>query len=279
MKKTIADLFSKKSKGEKLTEIAVYDYPTARIAEEAGIDIFVVGDSLGMNLLGFDDTIPVSVDMIDLFTAAVRRGAPNSFIISDLPFGACFTAEQAYENSCRFIRAGADGIKIEGGKEIRGIITALSERGILVHGHIGLTPQSYRKLGGYKAQGRDVKRALELIDDAKELEEAGAMLILLEAMPSLVAKIITEQASVPILGVGAGPHCDGVAIVLNDFIGLAHIDHPPRYVKKYCDVGQILLRALLDFKGDVEKLSYPNPEHFYNMPKDQEKELLEYLKR
>ncbi len=279
MKKTILDILSKRSNKQKLTEIAVYDYPTARIAEQIGIDIFIVGDSLGMNMLGFPDTIPVTVEMIDIFTGAVRRGAPDAFIISDLPFGSYFTAKQAYENSCRLTRAGADGVKIEGGGEISEIIAALSDRGILVHGHIGLTPQSYRKLGGYKTQGRDVKRALELVEDAKKIEEAGAMLILLEAMPSPLAKIITERASVPIIGVGAGPYCDGVAIVLNDFIGLAHIDHPPRYVKKYCDASQVLRQALQDFKNDVENMLYPSPEHFYNMPKDQEQEFLDHLKK
>lgn len=268
---TIHDLFLKKQRREKIFEAAIYDYPTAKVAERVGIDIFIVGDSLGMNLLGFSDTIPVTMDMMALFTQAVRQGAPHSFVIADLPFGSYFTAEQAYRHACRLVRAGADGVKIEGGREVSDVVSGLSRREILVHGHIGLIPQSYRKLGGFRTQGRDATGAAQLVEDACILEGAGCMLLLLEAMPPQVAKVITEKLAIPVLGVGAGPECDGVALVLNDFVGWAHIDHPPRYAKQYCDITKMLTQAIAELKQDIEQGRYPSSEHYYTMRADEER--------
>lgn len=276
-KTTIKELFLKKNNGKKIVEMAIYDHPTARLAEEAEIDILVVGDSVGMNLLGFDDTISVTVDMIELFTAATRRGAPHSFVVSDLPFGSYFTAEDAYKNSCRLMRAGADGIKLEGGEEVAEIVRLLSDRGILVHGHIGLTPQSYKKFGGFKAQGREVTRALQLIKDAKILEEAGCMLLLLEAMPFELGKIITQRAKIPVIGVGAGPYCDGCAIVLNDLIELIHVAHPSRFSKKYVDVGNSILKAMKEFSAEVQNGMYPEKERWYIMSGQELEKVVSYL--
>ena len=269
-KRTIHDLFLKKQRREKIFEAAIYDYPTARAAERAGVDIFIVGVSLRMNLLGFAYTISVTIAMMTLFTQAVRRGAPHSFVIADMPFGTYFTAEQAYRHACDLVRAGADGIKIEGGREVSDVVHGLSRREILVHGHIGLVPQSYRKLGGFRTQGRDARNAAQLIDDARALEDAGCMLLLVEAMPPPVAQVITEKLAIPVVGVGAGSLCDGVALVLNDFVGWAHIEHPPRYAKQYCDVAEVLTQAITELKQDIEQGRYPAPEHYYTMRTEEE---------
>lgn len=275
-KVTILDLFQKKKDKEKIVRMAAYDYPTARIAEAAGIDILLVGDSLGMNVLGFEDTLQVTMDMMVLFTGAVRRGAPHTFVVSDLPFGTYFSPEDAFRNSVRLIQAGADAVKLEGGEEVCKIVEALHGAGILVNGHIGLTPQSYKKLGGFKVQGRDVKQAVKLANDAKKLEEAGCVLLLLEAMPALLAKTITERLVIPTVSIGSGPYCDVITIVFHDFAGFSAIPKP-RFVKNYCELNTTLLEAMRTYIKEAKSGEYPSQDHCYPWDKKQEEEFLALL--
>lgn len=272
---TIQDLFLKKTRQEKITRVALYDYPAARIAEVVGIDMILVGDSLGMNMLGFSDTLSVTMDMITIFTEAVRRGAPSRFIVADMPFGSYFTKERAFENAIRLIRAGADAIKIEGGEEICKIVSELSRSGIIVHGHIGLTPQSYKKTGGFKVQGIEPKQAMKILKNAKMLEEAGCLLLLLEAVPPDLAKIITQKLSIPIIGLGAGPHCDGITIIFHDLVGFTK--RSPRFAKAYCNLNQILSSALAKYKEEVEAGIYPNEEYCYLWPDDKKQLFMKML--
>jgi 3-methyl-2-oxobutanoate hydroxymethyltransferase len=265
-KVTIPYLREKKAQRRPITMLTAYDFPIAGIEEEIGIDIILCGDSLGMTVYGFSGTNPVTMEIMVPHSAAVKRAAPNSFVIGDMPFMSYQASnKQAVLNAGRFIQeAGVDGVKLEGGEEMAERIRAISRAGIPVMGHIGLTPQSVSALGGFKAQGRSSASALKLINDARLLEEAGAFGILLEAIPSEIGQIITERAGIPIIGIGAGPHTDGQVLVVHDALGFFK-GHKAKFVKQYCDLNDVIRKALLEYQKDVETGVYPAPEHGYGI--------------
>lgn len=263
-KVTIHTLREKKAQGKPITMLTGYDYPTARIEDEVGTDIILCGDSLGMTVYGFSGTTPITMDIMIPHAAAVRRGAPHSFVIGDMPFMSYQVSnETAVLNAGRFIQeCGVDGVKLEGGREMADRIRAISRAGIPVMGHIGLTPQSVSALGGFKAQGKDAAGAIRLVEDAKILEDAGVFAILLEAIPPEVSKIITERSGVPVIGIGAGPHTDGQVLIFHDILGFFK-GHKAKFVKQYCNMNEIIATALKEYKRDVETRTYPAPEHCY----------------
>jgi 3-methyl-2-oxobutanoate hydroxymethyltransferase len=265
-KVTIPYLREKKSQRKPITMLTAYDFPIATIEDEIGIDIILCGDSMGMTVFGFTGTNPVTMDLIVPHATAVKRGAPNSFVIGDMPFMSYQASnELAVLNAGRFIQeSGCDGVKLEGGEEMADRVRAISRSGIAIMGHLGLTPQSVSALGGFKAQGRNAAGALKLIDDAKRIEDAGAFSILLEAIPSEIGQIITERAGIPIIGIGAGPHTDGQVLVVHDALGFFK-GHKAKFVKQYCDLNGVIRNALLEYQKDVETGVYPAPEHNYGI--------------
>ncbi|MCE5265775.1 MAG: 3-methyl-2-oxobutanoate hydroxymethyltransferase [Deltaproteobacteria bacterium] len=265
-KVTIPYLREKKAQGKPITMLTAYDFPIATIEDEIGIDMILCGDSLGMTVFGFNGTNPVTMDLIVPHATAVKRGAPNSFVLGDMPFMSYqASSELAVLNAGRFIQeSGCDGVKLEGGEEMADRIRAISRSGIPVMGHLGLTPQSVSALGGFKAQGRDAAGALKLINDAKLVEEAGAFSILLEAIPPEIGRIITRRAGIPIIGIGAGPHTDGQVLVVHDALGFFK-GHKAKFVKQYCDLNDIIRKALTEYQKDVETGDYPAPEHNYGI--------------
>jgi 3-methyl-2-oxobutanoate hydroxymethyltransferase len=266
VKVTIPYLREKKAQGKPITMLTAYDFPFADIEEEVGVDIILCGDSLGMTVYGFSGTNPVTMDLMIPHAAAVKRAAPNSFVIGDMPFMSYqISNELAVRNAGRFIQeCGVDGVKLEGGEEMAERVRAISRAGIPVMGHLGLTPQSVSALGGFKAQGRSSAGALKLINDARMLEESGAFGILLEAIPPEIGKIITERAGIPIIGIGAGPHTDGQVLILHDVLGF-YKGHKAKFVKEYCNLREIIRNALQEYKDDVENRRYPAAEHNYGI--------------
>ncbi|MDP2839957.1 MAG: 3-methyl-2-oxobutanoate hydroxymethyltransferase, partial [Syntrophales bacterium] len=252
-KVTIPYLREKKAQGKPITMLTAYDFPIANIEEEIGIDIILCGDSLGMTVYGFSGTTPVTMELMIPHSAAVKRAAPSSFVIGDMPFMSYQASnEMAVLNAGRFLQeSGVDGVKLEGGEEMAERVRAISRAGISVMGHIGLTPQSVSALGGFKAQGRDTSGALKLINDARILEESGAFSLLLEAIPSEIGRIITERAGIPIIGIGAGPHTDGQVLVVHDALGFFK-GHKAKFVKQYCNLNDIIRNALQEYRKDVE---------------------------
>ncbi|RLC80031.1 MAG: 3-methyl-2-oxobutanoate hydroxymethyltransferase [Chloroflexi bacterium] len=277
-KVTILDLQAKKRKGERITMLTAYDYPTALLVDRAGIDMILVGDSLAMVVLGHENTLAVTMDEMIHHCKAVSRGAKTPFLVGDMPFMSYQVSKtQAVANAGRFLKEGGmDAVKLEGGQEMAETIKAIVDAGIPVMGHIGLTPQSISKLGGYRVQGRDIKAALKLIDDALALEEAGCFSIILEAIPDRVATLITERLSIPTIGIGAGPHCDGQVLVIHDMVGLFD-RFTPKFVKKYTNINVEILKALQGFKEDVEKGIFPGPEHSYSISDEAYEALLAEL--
>ncbi|MDI7250403.1 MAG: 3-methyl-2-oxobutanoate hydroxymethyltransferase [Bacillota bacterium] len=265
-KVTIPYLFQKKARGEKITMLTCYDYPTALLEEKAGVDIILVGDSLAMTVLGYDSTLPATMDVMVVHAQAVRRGAPGALLIGDMPYMSYqVSKEEAIRNAGRFMaEAGCDAVKLEGGRNVAGVVEALTRATIPVMGHLGLTPQSIAQLGGFKAQGRDVETALRVVEDAKILEQAGAFAILLEAVPPEVGRIVTERASIPIIGIGAGPHCDGQLLIVHDMLGFFEA-FTPKFVKKYADLNGVILKAFREYMDDVAAGRFPAPEHCYTM--------------
>ncbi len=252
-----------KGKG-KIVSLTAYDYSTARLVDEAGIHLIIVGDSLAMTMLGYENTLPVTVDeMIDA-TAAVARGTRHALIVGDMPFLSYqVSVEQAVLNAGRFIKEGrADAVKIEGGEIRAPTIRALIENGIPVMGHIGLTPQSIHVFGGYKVQGKTHPDAERLLKDALAIEAAGVFSTVLEGMPAALAKEITAAVGVPTVGIGAGPHCDGQVLVVHDLLGL-YGDLKPKYVKRYANLGDEMKKAFGEYKKDVETGKFPGPENCY----------------
>jgi 3-methyl-2-oxobutanoate hydroxymethyltransferase len=277
-KVTIATLVEKKLKRQPITFLTGYDYPTAQMEEKAEIDIILVGDSIGMTMFGYDSTLPVTMDIMISHAAAVRRGAPHVFLIGDMPYMSYqVSIEEAIRNAGRFMaECGCDAVKLEGGREVFDVVKAIVKATIPVMGHLGLTPQSIAMLGGFKAQGRNARTALRIIEDAQALEEAGICLLLLEAVPPEVAKIITERAKIPVIGIGAGPYVDGQCLIVHDLLGMFEA-FTPKFVKKYANIGEQIVRALGDFKEDVEKGGFPGPEHCYGMPEEELRKLQELL--
>ncbi|HDN97973.1 MAG TPA: 3-methyl-2-oxobutanoate hydroxymethyltransferase [bacterium] len=278
-KKSVFDFFEMKKKGEKISFITCYDYPTALLAEEAGFDMLLVGDSLGMCVYGYEGTVPVVMDQMIWHAEAVRRGAPNTFLIGDMPFLSYQKRwDEAVENAGRFIKeAGCDAIKLEGGRRVVDKIKAIVDAGIVVMGHIGLTPQSSVQLGGFKAQGRTAESALELIKDAIAVEKAGASFILLEAIPPQVGKVITEMLSIPVLGIGAGMYCDGQLLIVHDLLGLFKA-FTPKFVKRYADLDKEILRAFKEYIKEVKESAFPQEQHTYTMLEGEWEKLEKMLK-
>jgi len=277
-KVTAHALIEKKKARQPITWLTAYDYPMAQFEEKAGIDIILVGDSIGMTTYGFDSTLPVTMDLLIPHTQAVRKGAPNVFLIGDMPYMSYqVCAQEAVRNAGRFMaECGCDAIKLEGGREVLDTIKAILRATVPVVGHLGLTPQSIAMLGGFKAQGRDADAAVRLIEDAKLLEEAGVCMILLEAVPPEVGKIIAERAHIPIIGIGAGPHVDGQCLIVHDMLGMFDA-FTPKFVKKYASIGEQIVTALKNFTQDVTRGGFPAPEHCYKMPESELRKLEELV--
>lgn len=266
MHKTVADIISKKNSGKKISVITAYDYSMATLCDRAGIDILLVGDSAGMVMLGYENTIPVTMDQMCLFTEAVSRARQNSLIVADLPFMSYQASiTDAIANSGRLIKAGADAVKLEGGKPMAETIQAIVGTGIPVMGHIGLQPQTTILSQGYKVQGKTVEAALRLVEDAKALE-AGVFSITLEMVSHEVAKIITETVHVPTIGIGSGPSCDGQVLVIHDMLGM-YDKLKPKFVKRYLSLSKDIQNALESYKKDVEEGKFPAKEHLFSMEK------------
>jgi 3-methyl-2-oxobutanoate hydroxymethyltransferase len=276
-KVTIFDLQKKKRQSRPITMITAYDYSSALLADRAEIEVILVGDSLAMVMLGLDNTLPMTMDQMVYHCSAVARGASSAFLVGDMPFLSyqADTAE-AIRNAGRFLKEGAmDGVKLEGGGEIIPVAKAIVDAGIPVMGHIGLTPQSASKLGGFRVQGKTASDAMRLLDDALALENAGCFSLVLEAVPAGVAEAISTKLEIPTIGIGAGPGCDGQVLVYHDVLGLFD-RFTPKFVKQYANVGQSILQALRSYVEDVESGRFPAEEHTYPIAED---ELNAFLKQ
>ena len=270
-KMTPVDIQAMKKEGKKIAMLTAYDYPLALLEDRAGIDIILVGDSVAMTVLGYENTLPVTMDEMIHHTKAVVRGAKHPLIIGDMPFMSYNISErEAILNAGRFMKeGGADAVKLEGGASVKEIVRAIVKGGIPVMGHIGLTPQTISMLGGFKVQGKDAQAAQKIIDDALSLEDAGAFSVLLEAVPAPIAKMVTERLRVPTIGIGAGIHCDGQVLVVHDMLGLFD-RFTPKFAKKYVNLSELILKALESYGEEVRKGEFPTDQHSFHID---EKEL------
>ncbi len=275
-KVTILDVQQAKEENRKLTMMTAYDYPFGLLADEAGIDIVLVGDSLGMVVMGLEGTVEVNMEHMIHHIRAVARGCKNPFIVGDMPFMSYNTSiRDAIMNAGRLLKeGGCESIKLEGGVDFAPTIEAIVKAGIPVQGHIGLTPQTASALGGFKMQGRDAAAAKQIIDDAKALEDAGVFSMILEAVPAPLGKLVAEAVKVPVIGIGAGPDVDGQVLVTHDMIGLFD-KFVPKFVKQYTNIRKVILDALSEYKQEVIDVKFPAPEHSFKMPA----EALEQLKK
>ena len=280
MKKTVLDFNEMKKKGEKITFLTAYDYPMAYLCEKAGFDMLLVGDSAGMVVHGYSGTIPMTMDQMIEHSEIVRRGAPNTFIIGDMPFMSYqLSVENAVYNAGRFYKeAEVDAIKLEGGRRVVKQIEGIVEAGMSVMGHIGLTPQSSGQVGGFKAQGRTAESALEVIKDALAVEKAGAFSILLEAIPPEVGKIITETLRIPALGIGGGMYTDGQILIIGDMLGFFEA-FTPKFVKKYANLSEIIEKAFCDYIEEVKTGKFPEEKHCYRMLEGEQEKLKTLLEK
>jgi len=282
MKKKLTrfDFQEMKVSKKKAVWITAYDYWTAQFAERAGMDMILVGDSLGMCIYGYEGTIPVTMDQCIYHSEAVRRGAPNTFVIGDMPFLSYqINCDEAVRNAGRFFKeARVDAIKLEGGRRVCPQIKAISDGGMLAMGHVGLTPQSSGQLGGFKAQGRTAETALELIEDAKAVERAGAFSLLVEAVPPEVCKIIRDELIIPVYSIGAGMEADGQLMIVSDILGIFQA-FTAKFVKKYANLGEETLRALQAYADDVRAGRFPEAQHTYNMVDGELPKLMAALKK
>ncbi|HJR45922.1 MAG TPA: 3-methyl-2-oxobutanoate hydroxymethyltransferase [Actinomycetota bacterium] len=262
---TVRDIRAFKERGERFVMLTAYDALSARLLEEAGIPLLLVGDTLGMVMLGHDSTVPVTMEEMLHHTAAVRRGSANCFVIGDMPFMSYQTSiEEGMRNAGRFLKeAGANAVKLEGGGRMTELVARLTESGIPVMGHLGLTPQSVNQLSGYRVQGRNDESALRIVQDAKALEASGAFALVLEAVPSALAAEVTRSLDIPTIGIGAGPDCDGQVLVWHDFLGITS-GKAPKFVKRYAALGDEIKRAAARFADEVATGEYPSPEHSYD---------------
>lgn len=261
---TIQDFITKKQEGRKITMLTAYDYPFAKIVDDAGIDVILVGDSLGMVVQGLENTLPVTMDEMIYHTKMVTRAVKNSMVIGDMPFMSYQTSiSDALNNAGRFLKdAGAAAVKMEGGAEVADHIKAMSKADIPVMAHIGLTPQSIHRMGGYKVQGKTEEAANRLLDEARIVEDSGAFALLLEAIPMNLAKKITEKLSIPTIGIGAGPHCDGQVLVLHDVIGMFE-RFVPKFVKQYASLKDDALNAVKLYREEIEKGIFPSEDQSF----------------
>ncbi|SCY66533.1 3-methyl-2-oxobutanoate hydroxymethyltransferase [Alkaliphilus peptidifermentans] len=263
---TTASFIKSKQEGHIISMLTAYDYSTAKLLDEAGVDSILVGDSLGMVVLGYENTLQVTVDDIIHHAKAVSRGAKKALVIADMPFLSYhISIEDTIKNAGRMIQeANAHAVKLEGGKEVIDKVTALVKAQIPVVGHLGLTPQSVNMMGGFKVQGKEEGQAREIIEDAKLLQEAGAFAIVLECVPEELAKIITENLEIPTIGIGAGKYCDGQVLVTQDMLGMFS-DFTPKFVKKYCDIGGNIKEAVALFCEEIQKGSFPEKKHTFSI--------------
>jgi 3-methyl-2-oxobutanoate hydroxymethyltransferase len=258
MRTTINQIKEMKARAEKIVMLTAYDYSTARLVDEAGIPLILVGDSLGMVVLGYESTIPVTIDEMLHHTKAVVRGTKQAMVVGDMPFMTYhFSVEDALRNAARFIQeAGAQAVKLEGGVTVAEKVKHIVDCGIPVMGHIGLTPQSIHQLGGFKKQGKTPEEAANLLEDAKALEEAGAFAIVLETIPANLARLITDKISIPTIGIGAGPACDGQVQVINDILG-SFTDFVPKHAKQYVKLTDIIAKAVTRYRDEVKDGTFP----------------------
>jgi 3-methyl-2-oxobutanoate hydroxymethyltransferase len=278
-KVNLPDLFKKVETGEPITMLTCYDYPTAFFQEEAGIDMILVGDSLGMTMLGFDSTLPVTMDDMIRHTQAVRRGAPNAWLIGDMPYMSYQpSVETAIRNAGRFMaEASCDAIKLEGGAEMADRMAGIAAAGIPAMGHLGLTPQSVSALGGFRLQGKGAHQAKKIIDDAKALEEAGAFAVLLELVPDRLCKIITERSeNCIIISLGSGPAAHGQLLIYHDMFGL-YPKFKPRMAKVFGQAGEVILGGLKQYAEEVHSGQFPGPDNYFGMKDEDHEELLRLL--
>lgn len=269
MKNTVNTFREAKQKGIKLAMLTAYDYSTAKLEDEAGINGILVGDSLGNVVLGYEDTISVTMEDMIHHGAAVARGTKDSLVVVDMPFMSYQTSVyDAVVNAGRLMKEGrANAVKLEGGKEVSAQIKAITEAGIPVMAHIGLTPQSINAFGGYKVQGKSEEAAKKLLEDALAIEEAGAFSVVLECVPAKLAKLVSEKLSIPTIGIGAGAGCDGQILVYQDMLGMFS-DYTPKFVKRFAEVGQVMKGAFADYIKEVQDGSYPAPEHTFKIDDD-----------
>jgi 3-methyl-2-oxobutanoate hydroxymethyltransferase len=273
-KVTAPSLRASKERGERLVCLTAYDYTTARIVDEAGIDIILVGDSIGNTMLGYGNTVPVTLDEIVTHTRAVRRGVQRALLVADMPYGSFHTGEDdAVRNALRLIKDGAaEAVKLEGGRKRAHLVKRLVDEEIPVMGHIGLTPQSVNQLGGYRVQGKTAETARALLDDARALEEAGAFSIVLEVVPREIARLITESVKIPTIGIGAGPHCDIQVLVIHDLLGLS-FGKLARFVRPYANLRETITESVSRWAEDVRAGAYPSEAESYGLPAEAAKEL------
>jgi len=259
----------KKTAGEKIVMVTAYDFPFARLVDEAGVDGILVGDSLGMVVLGYETTIPVTMEEILHHTRAVLRGARRALVVADLPFLSYQTGEEeALRNAGSLLKAGAAAVKLEGGREYAGMVKRMVTAGIPVMGHLGLTPQSIHEFGGYGLRAKEAASAVKLLEDALALAEAGVFAIVLEKIPREVAAEVTARCPVPTIGIGSGPDCDGQVLVLHDLLGL-YEEFKPRFVKRYAELGAAVREAVGRYVSEVRGGEFPGPEHAWGMEPDQ----------
>ncbi|MBM9615556.1 3-methyl-2-oxobutanoate hydroxymethyltransferase [Desulfobulbus rhabdoformis] len=274
-KLTIPDIRNRKN-DTPIAELTAYDYPWAKVADTAGIDVILVGDSLGMVVLGYPDTVSVTMEEMIHHTKAVVRGVERALVVTDMPFGSYNSSiPAAIDNATRILKEGkADAVKLEGGVSMAPTVEAIVKAGIPVQGHIGLTPQTATSLGGFKVQGKNAQAAKQLLDDAIALEEAGCFSIVLEAIPAPLAKRITENISIPTIGIGAGVDCNGQVLVIHDLVGM-YDRFTPKFVKQYTKINEPMLEALRQYKAEVENRSFPTEAHSFTMKSEELDKLLQ----
>jgi 3-methyl-2-oxobutanoate hydroxymethyltransferase len=273
-KMTLARLKQKKMNGEKITMLTAYDYSAATLVDQAGIDTILVGDSLGNVMLGYNSTVPVTMDEMIHHCKAVSRAVKSGFIIGDMPFMSYHVSiEKAIENAGRFLKeANCDSVKLEGGSDMAPTVNAIVKAGIPVCGHLGLTPQTATMLGGYKVQGKDAESARKIIRAAKDLEDAGAFMIVFECIPDSLAARITRDLNIPTIGIGAGPDCDGQVLVYHDLLGL-YEKFTPKFVKQYLNLAPMIKAAITQYKTEVENGQFPGPDHLFRMDQGEAEKL------
>ena len=264
---TVPEILDRKLRGEKITCLTAYDYPSARLVDEAGMDIILVGDTLAQVVLGYDTTMPVTVDEMLHHLKAVRRATRRALLVADLPYGAYHLGrEESLRSSIRFVKeGGAEAVKLEGGRKRAKLVEALVQAEIPVMGHIGLTPQSLHAMGGYRVQGKTLDSATELLGDAQALEDAGAFALVLEGIPRELAGLVTRRLRIPTIGIGAGPECDGQVLVLHDLLGMS-FSPPAKFVRQYADLAEITRQAVARFREDVLAGNYPGDRESYHWP-------------
>ena len=275
MKNTVLTLLKQKQSGDKITMLTAYDFTTAKIMDECGVNAIVIGDSLGMVMLGYENTLPVTMEDMIHHTAAVSRGAENAFIVADMPFMSYqVSVEDAVINAGRLVKeGGANAVKLEGGAEVCPQIKAIVNASIPVVAHLGLTPQSVNVFGGFKVQGKTIDKAEKLVRDALEIQEAGACAVVLEGIPAQIADIITKKLFIPTIGIGAGNGCDGQVLVYQDMLGLT-TGHTPKFVKRFAEVGALMRQGINDYISETKSGSFPAQEHTYAVDENVVSELM-----